>query len=156
MKLVLLHVATAKEQWIDLVSDLYSKKISYFCDFEIKHIKPKKNGRDQAEQKKQDESDLILDNLKNDDFVILLDEKGKNLNSIEFSKKIDFAMSSGKKRIVFIIGGAYGVTSEVQKRSQLTICLSPMTLNHLMAQAVILEQIYRAFTIIKKIPYHNV
>lgn len=155
MKLVLLNVATAKEPWAELVAELYLKKISHFIPIELLHLKPKKGGRDSAEHKKQEESALIINSLKTDDYVILFDEKGKNFSSVNFSQKLEQTLSGGKKRIIFIIGGAYGVTDEVRLRCDLMLSLSGMTMNHLMAQAVALEQIYRAFTIIKKIPYHN-
>jgi len=156
MKFVLYNLATAKEAWADEAARLYTQKISHFNSFEIQTLKPKKSSRDEAAQKKKEESDLILSSLSSDDYVILFDERGKTFNSIEFSKKIENVLSSSKKRAVFIIGGAYGVTDEVRSRAQLVVTLSPLVMNHILAQTVALEQIYRAFTIIKNLPYHNV
>ncbi|MBS1969013.1 MAG: 23S rRNA (pseudouridine(1915)-N(3))-methyltransferase RlmH [Bdellovibrionales bacterium] len=155
MKFVLYNLATAKEAWADEAARLYTQKISHFNPFEILTLKPKKSSRDEAAVKKKEESELILSSLSNDDFVILFDERGKSFNSIEFSKKIESVLSSSKKRAVFIIGGAYGVSDEVRSRAQLVVTLSPMVMNHLLAQTVALEQIYRAFTIIRNLPYHN-
>jgi 23S rRNA (pseudouridine1915-N3)-methyltransferase len=155
MKIVLFNLATAKEAWADEAARLYVKKISHFNIFEIQNLKPKKSSRDESAQKKKDESELILSSLTSDDFVILFDERGKNFSSEEFSKKLEMILSSSKKRAVFIIGGAYGVSDEVRQRAQLVVSLSPMVMNHLLAQTVALEQIYRAFTILKKLPYHN-
>jgi 23S rRNA (pseudouridine1915-N3)-methyltransferase len=98
---------------------------------------------------------LLLSVLAKDDFIVLFDERGKTFNSIEFSKKVENILSSSKRRGVFIIGGAYGVSDEVRARAQLVVTLSPMVMNHLLAQTVALEQIYRAFTILKNTPYHN-
>ena len=123
---------------------------------EIQNLKPKKSSRDDAEYKRNEESKLLLEHLQTDDFIILFDEKGKSFDSIEFSKKIENALGCSKKRLIFIIGGAYGVNEEIKKRADLKVSLSVMTMNHIMAQVVSLEQIYRAFTIIKNIPYHNI
>jgi 23S rRNA (pseudouridine1915-N3)-methyltransferase len=155
MKFVLYNLATAKEAWADEAARLYTQKISHFNPFEIQTLKPKKSSREDAAVKKKEESELILSSLSNDDFVILFDERGKSFNSIEFSKKMESVLSSSKKRAVFIIGGAYGVSDEVRQRAQLVVTLSPMVMNHLLAQTVALEQIYRAFTIIRNLPYHN-
>jgi len=155
MKFVLYNLATAKEAWADEAARLYTQKISHFNPFEIQTLKPKKSSRDEAAVKKKEESELILSSLSNDDFVVLFDERGKSFNSIEFSKKVESILSSSKKRAVFIIGGAYGVSDEVRQRAQLVVTLSPMVMNHLLAQTVALEQIYRAFTILRNLPYHN-
>ena len=156
MKLVLYNLATAKEAWAEEVAELYRKKISHFAAFEIQHLKPKKSSRAEADFKKNEESKLILEKLSSDDYVIIFDERGKSLDSIQFAKKIEAVLGSSKKRGVFIIGGAFGVSEDVRKRADIQISLSPMVLNHLMAQAVCLEQIYRSFTIKNKIPYHNI
>lgn len=156
MKFVLYNLATAKEAWADEVCELYKKKISYFIPFDIQSLKAKKSAREDADYKRNEESELILKNTSNDDYVILFDERGSTLDSLQFAKKIEGVLGSSKKRAVFIIGGAFGVNEEVRKRADLKVALSPMVMNHLMAQAMSLEQIYRAFTIIKKMPYHNI
>ncbi len=155
MKIVLYTVATAREPWSDEAARLYTQKIAHFNSFEIQNLKPKKSSRDEAEQKKKAESELILSSLTNDDYVIVFDERGRALNSLDFSKKVENILGSSKKRAVFIIGGAYGVSEEVRGRAQEIISLSPMVMNHLLAQTVALEQLYRAFTIIRGLPYHN-
>ncbi|HWU42545.1 MAG TPA: 23S rRNA (pseudouridine(1915)-N(3))-methyltransferase RlmH [Bdellovibrio sp.] len=156
MKFVLYNLATAKEPWADEVSELYKKKISFFIPFDIQTLKAKKSSRDDADYKRNEESELLLKNIQSDDFVVLFDERGRSFNSLEFAKKIENILGSSKKRAVFVIGGAFGVNEDVRERADLKVALSPMVMNHLMAQAMSLEQLYRAFTIIKKIPYHNV
>ena len=156
MKFVLCNLATAKEPWADEAARLYTQKINHFNPFEIQTLKPKKSAREDSAVKKKEETELILASLTPGDFVVLFDERGKSLNSIEFSKKIESILMSSKKRSVFIIGGAYGVNDEVRSRADLQVSFSPMVMNHLLAQTVALEQIYRAFTIIKNIPYHNI
>ena len=155
MKFVLYNLATAKEPWAEEAARLYTQKISHFVSFEIQTLKPKKSSRDESAVKKKEESELILNSLGSDDYVVLFDERGKSFNSIEFSKKIETVLSSSKKRAVFVIGGAYGVADEVRSRAQLVVTLSPMVMNHILAQTVALEQIYRSFTILKNLPYHN-
>lgn len=156
MKFVLYNLATAKEAWADEACELYRKKISFFISFDIQSLKAKKSAREDADFKRNEESDLILKNISSDDFVVLFDERGSSLDSLQFAKKIENILGSSKKRAVFIIGGAFGVNEDVRRRADLKVSLSPMVMNHLMAQTMCLEQIYRAFTIIKKIPYHNI
>ena len=156
MKFVLYNLATAKEDWAVEATEMYKKKISFFMPLEIQTLKAKKSAREDSEFKKNEESELILKNLSADDYVVLFDERGSVLYSIAFSKKIENILLTSKKRCVFIIGGAFGVNEDVRKRADFKVSLSPMVMNHLLAQIVSLEQIYRAFTIIKKIPYHNV
>lgn len=156
MKFILYNLATAKEVWSDEVSELYKKKISFFVPFEIQTLKAKKSAREGADFKRDEESELILKNITPQDYVVLFDERGSTMDSIQFSKKIENIVGSSKKKAIFVIGGAFGVNEEVRHRADLKISLSPMVMNHLMAQAMSLEQIYRAFTIIKKIPYHNI
>ena len=154
-KWVLYDFKTAKEPWFDEVSELYVKKIKPYASFEIQHLKTVKMDRDEAPLKKKYEEKTILEKLSGDDYVVLLDEKGKKLNSIQFSELIVRAAESGKKRGVLVIGGAFGVSDAVKQRSEVQICLSDMTMNHLIAEAMLLEQFYRALTILNRIPYHN-
>lgn len=155
MKLILLSVASAEEKWSTLAQDHYIEKLSHFVKFEKQSLKPAKISRGSSDEKVKIESESILKFLKSDDFIILLDERGKNLDSIQFSKQIENLMNSGKKRCVWIVGGAFGVSDEVKSRAHLKVCLAPFVMNHLLAEVVLLEQLYRGFTILKNIPYHN-
>lgn len=155
MKWVLYDFKTAREPWFDEAEQVYKKKINPFAVFDVVHLKTMKADRENAEIKKKFEAKQLLEKITSDDYVILLDEKGKKLNSIEFSKAVSTAAESGKKRGVFIIGGAFGVSEDVKARAQKSICLSDLVMNHLVAEVVLLEQIYRAHTILNRIPYHN-
>lgn len=155
MKWALYDFKTAKEPWYDEAEALYLKKIKPYASLEVIHLKTLKSDRDEAELKKKFEEKVLLEKLTKDDFVILLDEKGKKMNSIDFSKLVQSVQESGKKRGVFIIGGAFGVSDEIKKTASRQICLSDMTMNHLVAEVMLLEQFYRAQTILKGIPYHN-
>lgn len=155
MKWALYDFKTAKEPWFDEAQALYNKKIKPFVDFEIIHLKTLKQDRDNPEQKKKFEEQSILEKITKDDFVILFDEKGKKLNSNDFAHQIQKINESGKKRGVFVIGGAYGVSDEIKNRAQIKISLSDLFMNHLVAEVVVFEQFYRALTILNRIPYHN-
>ena len=155
MKFVFLNCASANEKWAEQAEEVYVKKISAFVPFEIKKIKISKSARDDKEFKVKTDSESILKELKSDDYVVLFDERGKAFSSREFSQKVQNILNTGKKRTVFIIGGAFGVDESIKERADLQVSLSKMVFNHLVAQTVCLEQVYRAFMIIKNIPYHN-
>lgn len=156
MKSVLFDFKTSKELWFDEAKAVYLKKINGFVDFQIISLKTLKQSRDDLKAKKKFEEDELFNNLKPDDFIVLFDEIGRDLTSIQFSEQIQKASTSGKKRIVYVIGGAYGVSENIKMKAHLKISLSKMIMNHLVAETVVLEQIYRAFTIQKNIPYHNI
>ena len=108
------------------------------------------------EQQKKAEGDLILSQLNPGDDLILLDEKGKTFTSVLFSQWIEKQMNAGSKRIVFVVGGPYGFSKEVYDKCKFKISLSEMTFSHQMIRLIFVEQLYRAFTIIKGEPYHHV
>ncbi len=151
----LLTIESSKEKWFLEATQLYTKKINHYYPFERKAVKSKAMGRDEREIKKQLESKQLLAAISDKALVILLDESGKSYSSESFSKLLVSSVENGKKNIQFIIGGAYGVTDDLKKRADHKITLSPMVMNHFVAQTVLLEQLYRALTIWKGIPYHN-
>ena len=155
MKWSLFDFKTAREPWFDEAEQVYLKKIKPYAALEVSHLKTLKADRNEAALKKNFESKLLLEKLTSDDYIVLLDENGKKYGSIEFSALINSVHESGKKRGVFIIGGAFGVTEEIKKKSHKMVCLSEMTMNHLVAEIMLLEQFYRALTILNRIPYHN-
>jgi 23S rRNA (pseudouridine1915-N3)-methyltransferase len=155
MKFIFLNLQSAKEEWSDQAIQLYQKKISHFVKLEMKTIKGENFNRSFKEARVEKESRKIFDFLEKDDFLIVFDEKGKSLNSLDFSKNINLILNSGKKRVVFLIGGAFGLSDELKKRANLNVSLSNLTFNHLIAQLIVLEQIYRSFSILNNLPYHN-
>lgn len=155
MKLALLTVGGQKEAWLIEVSAEYQRKISYFLPFEIHRLKPVKLERASREAKLAAESEALLKALTKDDLLILCDERGSALTSQQFSQKLVKALERGRSRVVVMIGGAYGVSDEVRARADWHWSLSSMVFNHHIAQAVALEQLYRALTIWKNLPYHN-
>ena len=155
MKWILYDFKSAKESWFEELQAVYLKKINHFIDFEIQHLKTNQVDRDQAAQKIKFEESVLCDKLKDDDYVVVFDENGRSVDSVKFAEILEKAQSSGKKRGVFVIGGAFGLSPEIKKKAQITLSLSSLVMNHLVAETVVLEQIYRAYTIINRIPYHN-
>jgi 23S rRNA (pseudouridine1915-N3)-methyltransferase len=133
----------------------FLKRTSYFCpiNFEI-FTEPKNHGKLEPLEQMQIEAELFLKKIDNNDFVVLLDEKGKNYTSVAFAKQLEQWLNSGKKRLIFIIGGAYGIHPSLKQKYP-SISLSAMTFNHQLVRLIFSEQIYRAFTIMKGLPYHN-
>lgn len=134
----------------------YVKRLKHYQKTEIVYIPDIKNIKSLSiNQRKVEEGKLILGQISNSDLVILLDEKGKNYTSIKFSEQMNQWLNRGSKQIVFIIGGAYGFSDEVYKSAQSQLSLSPMTFNHEMIRLFLVEQLYRAFTILNNEPYHH-
>lgn len=156
MKWLLFDFKTANEPWFEQAEAIYKTKINHFVKFDTAHLKSNKVSRDQAAIKIKFEEEKILEKLTSDDYIILFDSKGKVTDSLAFSKLVEKAEQSGKKRAVLIIGGAYGISDVIKSKAHQKISLSEMTMNHLVAEVVVLEQLYRAFTILNRIPYHNI
>lgn len=155
MILQFLFVGGEKEPWMREFEAEYEKKVSRFYKTEIVRMKPSKDDRAQSEIKRKSESRLFLDRLKPNDYVVVFDERGENFTSIQFSKKMERWLATGRARIVFCVGGAFGFDDEMRSRADQVVSLSSFVLNHHLAQAVVLEQVYRAISIQKNLPYHN-
>lgn len=155
MILQFLFVGGDKENWLQEFEAEYLKKLSRFYRVETVRMKPSKDDRSQADVKRKAESKLFLEKFKATDFVVVLDERGDSMTSLQFSKKLERWLAAGKSRIIFCIGGAFGFDDDVRNRADAIVSLSPFVLNHHLAQAVIFEQVYRAISIHKNLPYHN-
>jgi 23S rRNA (pseudouridine1915-N3)-methyltransferase len=155
MKLAFVFVGGHKENWLLELSSSYIEKIGYFCPVELIRLKPSRQGRATKEIKLADETADLLRVLKKDDLVVICDEKGEQVTSIKLSAKLVKLFERGKPRVVILIGGAYGFGPEIRQRADWTWSFSLLTLNHHFAQALVLEQTYRALTIWKNLPYHN-
>lgn len=151
----LISFFSSHESYLEHAVDLYNKKINRMETFEYRLLKTKHFPREKSDLKIDFEQGALIKLIKPQDKVILFDENGKNIDSVRFSNQLQNMKESSAGDIVFIIGGAYGVGPEIKSRADLKVCLSPFVLNHHVAQVVALEQIYRAFTIQRNIPYHN-
>ena len=156
MKITLLTVGKTDKDWVRLGMDIYVSRMKHYCPFSVVEIPELKNVSSLSEdQIKSKEGELILKNLRPTDDVILLDERGREYSSMEFAKVLQDKISYTGKDIVFIIGGAYGFSEAVRQRAGGKISLSRMTFSHQMVRAIFIEQLYRAFTIMKGEPYHH-
>ena len=154
MNIKLIYISKNKSKNIEFLVEDYEKKINHFISYSSIRLK-NKNQKSEKKLIQKSESNLILKNIKNNDLVILLDEKGKEFSTKDFSKFISDKIMNRTKNIVFIIGGAYGFSSEFKKKFKLKIALSKLTFSHDMARLFFSEQLYRSLTIINNIPYHN-
>lgn len=155
-RLEVLTVSEGKEEWLSTLQSVYLKKINHFFKFAISNVKPYREARGQTQDKILKEGETLLKKIDMKDYVIVCDEKGKTYSTLQFSQKMEILLEQvASRKIVFIVGGAYGLSEDVKARAQETLQLSTLVMNHHLAQAVLLEQLYRAMTIIKHIPYHN-
>ena len=156
MKIKLLFIGKDDAEMFQQSIDFYSKKIQFYNPFEMIAIPYLKNTKSlsEAEQKKK-EGESILKKIENSDYVVLLDEHGKEKKSIEFSLFIQQNLNSGIKSLIFVIGGAYGFSEEIYQRANQKLSLSQLTFPHLMTRLVFVEQLYRSFTILRNEPYHH-
>lgn len=156
MKISLLVVGKTVHSYLNQGIDEYTKRISRYCPFSIQYIADAKTTKSLSqEQQKQLEGDNIAAALDKSDYVVLLDEHGKEFTSVDFSTYIERKMQSVPKRLVFIIGGPYGFAKEIYGRANEKISLSKMTFPHDLIRLVFTEQLYRAFSIIHHEPYHH-
>ena len=156
MKITLLTVGKTDRDWVKQGLDIYVSRLKHYIPFAITEIPELKNvSALTKEQIKVREGELILKNIRPDDDVILLDERGKEYSSVELAETIRNKISYIGKDIVFVIGGAYGFSEAVYRRANSKLSLSRMTFSHQMVRAIFAEQIYRAFTIIREEPYHH-
>jgi 23S rRNA (pseudouridine1915-N3)-methyltransferase len=155
MKIRLLQLGKTSESFIDEGCKHFEKRIKGFISFEVETISTLKIKISDPEGLKKKESELILSALHQDEIAILLDEKGKNPTSREFAAELQHHFNSGKKRITFIIGGAFGFGEDVYKAVPQKLSISKMTFSHQLIRVIALEQIYRALSILHNHPYHN-
>ena len=156
MQITLLTVGKTDVEWVRDGLEIYSSRLVHYVPFKVVEIPElKKVASLSKEQIKEKEGVLILKALKPSDEVILLDEKGSEYRSVEFSKELENMMSRSGKDIVFVIGGAYGFSDEVYQRADSRLSLSQMTFSHQVVRTIFAEQLYRAFTIMRGEPYHH-
>ncbi|MCB0662425.1 MAG: 23S rRNA (pseudouridine(1915)-N(3))-methyltransferase RlmH [Saprospiraceae bacterium] len=156
MKIFLWQIGKTSFKYLDQGVDLYVKRIKKYGNLSVETIPDVKNaGNFSPEVLKKKEGESILKKLSDDDFLILLDENGKSFSSVEFADYLQQHMNTGRRRIVFLIGGAFGFSEEVYQRSNFQVSLSKMTFSHQMIRLFFVEQVYRAFSILNNSPYHN-
>ena len=156
MKITLLVVGKTDSAYLVEGINEYQKRLKHYVNFEIIVIPDiKKNKKTGIEVQKRMEGEQILSRISAGKELHLFDENGKNYSSREFAGFLDKKMVSGLKELVLVIGGPFGFSNEVYEKAVSKISLSKMTFSHQMARLLCVEQIYRAFTILKGEPYHH-
>ncbi len=156
MNIKLLAIGKTDNKALQSLIDDYTKRLSFYVKFELEIIPDIKNVKNMSEiQQKEKEGELILSKITPTDQLILLDENGSTFSSVKFSDYLQKKMNSGVKTLVFVIGGPYGFSDEVYKKSQGKVSLSEMTFSHQMVRLFFIEQLYRGFTILRNEPYHH-
>lgn len=156
MKITLLTLGKTDKDWVRQGMDIYVSRLKHYIPFSVVEIPELKNvSALTKDQIKTREGELILKNIRPTDDLVLLDERGKEYTSVELAKVIQDKISYVGKDIVYVIGGAYGFSDAVYQRADSKMSLSRMTFSHQMVRAIFVEQIYRAFTIMRGEPYHH-
>lgn len=156
MKITLLTVGKTEDAYLKDGMDKYLKRLKHYIKFEIVELPELKNTKALSEQQqKTKEAELLFKNIASTDFVMLLDEVGAQHTSVQFSDLLNKKMIASVNNLVFIIGGPYGFDESIYKRANDKLSLSKMTFSHQMVRLFFVEQVYRAFTILKGEPYHH-
>lgn len=156
MKITLINTGKTEEKYIAEGLDLYGRRLVHYCNFENTFVNPGTAvGKLPPAQLKSWEAELLMKRIKPEDFVVLLDENGKQFRSVEFAAWLNEHHVRGTKKMIFVTGGAYGFHENLYQRANIKMALSLMTFPHQLVRLVFLEQLYRAFTIIRNEPYHN-
>ncbi len=156
MKLSLICISKTTEKYLLEGMAIYEGRLQHYCKFQRIEIPDLKNSKNLSlDQQKQKEAELILSKITNTDYVVLLDEKGKEFSSVDFSKEISKWQNQGNNNVVFVIGGPYGFDDSVYARANQKISLSRLTFSHQMVRLFFLEQLYRAHSILRSEPYHH-
>lgn len=156
MTIKLLAIGKTDNKELRGLIEEYEKRLKHYIKFDLDIIPDIKNVKNLSEkQQKQKEGELILGKLSATDVLVLLDENGKQLDSVGFSQYLQKHMNSGIKQLVFAIGGPYGFSEDVYAKAKGKLSLSKMTFSHQMVRLFVIEQLYRGFTILKNEPYHH-
>lgn len=152
----LVCIGNTEDQNIRNILEDYTRRINRYTNFSIREIPNlRKSISLREEEVKSAEAVLFLRQITSDDYVVLLDERGKEISSGEFAAFLNQRFLSGMKKLVFFIGGAYGVDARVKNRANHILSLSRMTFPHQLVRALFAEQLYRALTILRNEPYHH-
>lgn len=156
MKIALWMIGKTSFPYLREGEALYTKRLQRYVPFETTVLPDVKGAKKMsADQLKQREGAFVLEKLKPEDRLVLLDERGFQKDSVQFARYLEQQLQGGRGRLVFLIGGAYGFSPEVYQRSVAQWSLSALTFSHQMIRIFVLEQLYRAFTILRGEPYHN-
>lgn len=156
MNIKLIAVGKTDNSALQQLINTYEKRLSYYINFELQLLPDIKNSKSLSEeQQKIKEGEFILSYVEPSHHLILLDERGKEYTSIAFADELQKKMNTGIKQLTFVIGGPYGFSQAVYQRANNKLSLSKLTFSHQMIRLFFVEQLYRAFTILRNEPYHH-
>lgn len=156
MKITLLSVGKTEEKYLHQGIDIYLKRLKHYIKLELIEIPELKNTKGLSQdQQKAKEAELILKKTTATDYMVLLDERGQELSSLQFADLLNKRMLSSTQNLVFVIGGPYGFDNTIYQHANDKLSLSKLTFSHQMVRLFFVEQVYRAFTILKGEPYHH-
>ncbi len=156
MRIIFLVIGKTNEKYLIDAIDEYTSRLKHYIPFETIVIPELKNVKNvSVSDQKEKEADLILKNIQSGDYIVLLDEHGKEFTSLAFSAYIEKKMHTSNKRLLFIVGGPYGFSPRIHSLANEKISLSKMTFSHQMIRLIFIEQLYRAMTILNHEPYHH-
>ncbi|WP_311338639.1 23S rRNA (pseudouridine(1915)-N(3))-methyltransferase RlmH [Capnocytophaga leadbetteri] len=156
MNIKLIAVGKTDNPALQQLISTYEKRLSYYINFELQLLPDIKNSKSLSEeQQKIKEGELILSYVEPSHHLILLDERGKEYTSIAFADELQKKMNTGIKQLTFVIGGPYGFSQAIYQRANSKLSLSKLTFSHQMIRLFFVEQLYRAFTILRNEPYHH-
>lgn len=156
MKITILVIGKTSKGFVDQGIEEYLKRLKRYVKVDFEVIPDVKNSKSlSVDQLIQKEEELLLDALTGRTDVVLLDERGKGFSSVELSSFLQTKMLSSTKELVFVVGGAYGVSDSVKSRVKDHFSVSRLTFSHQMVRLVLVEQLYRAMTILRGEPYHH-
>lgn len=156
MKILFLMIGKTVDKRLTTLIDEYAERVKHYMPFDMEVIPELKNTKAlSAEQQKEKEGELLQKQLRDGDYIVLLDEGGKELRSIEFAVYLEKKQSQVARRLVFVVGGPYGFSPTLYKLAKEKISLSKMNFSHQMIRLFFVEQLYRAMTILRGEPYHH-
>lgn len=156
MQIELIVIGKTDSKEIESLVALYARRVNRYCKFGITVLPDVRNTRSlTVKQQRTAEGEALVRQFSEGDFVALLDERGEEQRSVEFALWLQKRLNSGTKRLVVVIGGPYGFSDEVYARAHARLSLSRMTFSHQIVRAIFVEQLYRAFTILRNEPYHH-
>ena len=156
MKIELWMLGKTQKGYLETGIQTFDKRLKRYLKIEQVVIPDIKGAKSlTAEQIKEKEADDILSRLKPEDYLILLDEKGAQFTSVDFAEWLNKKLQTPNKRLIFLVGGAYGVSESVKRSAQFHLAFSKMTFSHQMIRLFVMEQLYRAVSILHHLPYHN-
>ncbi|MCC7465596.1 MAG: 23S rRNA (pseudouridine(1915)-N(3))-methyltransferase RlmH [Saprospiraceae bacterium] len=155
MKVELWAIGKTNEKYLEAGISLFEKRLKNYLPFSLVILPDVKTKTSDPDQLKKEEGKFILSKLAPDDWLVLLDERGQQFHSIGFSKWLEKRLGDSRRKMVILIGGAFGFSPDVYTRANESLSLSSMTFSHQMVRLFCLEQLYRAMTILRNEPYHN-